>query len=213
MRSNTMSVLRQLSLASEKDFKRQQNILELKTIRSAHGSTQGREIGKESEGFKLAGALFYYLFEDYTAAVPILFKSRDVIHELQQAIMEIDQHKIKIRPRSKNIIPLLHDLGKQLRQVKHLFHSYQTIVGQILNSRGPAGSSLGALGSACHLDETPLWFSHSAGKRFERLDYHLQLMMLNHLEEALEETRALSETVSITLVNLTGSGMNQTSPD
>ncbi|KAJ2899716.1 putative adp-ribosylation factor protein [Zalerion maritima] len=224
MRANTMSVLKQLSLsgASEREFNGiEAKILELKTIRSKEkagidaggapsvlkdvrmglGSRRSTiAIGadnqklKDPEELKLASSLFYYIFEDYLAAPPILFNSKTAVKELQDAVLQSGKHKIKSSADSEGIIPKLHKVSKQLRQVKHLFQCYRTIVERILNSRSQATAGAARFGFQDGGSDLPVRLSHQARKRFERLDYHLQLLMLNNLEESLEESRALSET-------------------
>jgi hypothetical protein len=77
MRWNTLKVLRQLSeqgLKEEKD-----NIMALTAVRAPlMKATKGTTIGMSLERHALEGSgnLFYYLFEDYSAAVQILISAK-----------------------------------------------------------------------------------------------------------------------------------------
>lgn len=91
MRENTVSVLMQLSDLGHTKYRH--NILALKEVRqplrrdqpgNGHGlrrvpSAVGSDTHVSLEG---SSNLFYYLFEDYFAAVPILRGSRRMLHNL-----------------------------------------------------------------------------------------------------------------------------------
>lgn len=205
MRRGTMMVLRQLSSVPGPDI--DTHALNLKTIRKTNKFPMSDDITKhastntqmtsnsESEGLKLASNLFYYLFEDYLSAAPLLIESKEAIDELQAAVMENSRHNIKLRSPVRDVIPKLHRLGKDLRQVRHLFQSYRTIIERILDLPSYTESAQKGHSRVAAINPDPaIWFSQSAHRRFERLYYHIQLLVLNNIDEALEESKALTET-------------------
>jgi hypothetical protein len=93
MRSNVVSVLMQLSNRGYEEYKT--NILSLKSVRQPLSkdmmTTNGLrrmpslldpEDRERYISYDGSSNLFYYLFEDYTAAVPILKISRKALHDL-----------------------------------------------------------------------------------------------------------------------------------
>lgn len=91
MRENTVSVLMQLSDLG--DAKYEHNILALKQVRqplrrdspgNSRGLRQASSTPHSESYASLEGSsnLFYYLFEDYFAAVPVLKGSRKMLYDL-----------------------------------------------------------------------------------------------------------------------------------
>lgn len=81
------------------------------------------------------------------------------------------------------IIPELHDLGKELRLLQHLFESYKILIQTIL---APPDVD----------DSERVRPDLQARDRFRRLGDRLQLLMLNTIKEYLDEKKELSSTVS-----------------
>ena len=100
----------------------------------------------------------------------------------------------------------MHAFGKDLRQLKHLFESYQNIVKKVLStpksnpgslqtaSEAGERSSSGTLLS--NINHGKIALTESALNRFERLDDRLQLLLLNTIDEYLDDIAALNQTVS-----------------
>ncbi|KAJ4413778.1 hypothetical protein N0V82_008322 [Gnomoniopsis sp. IMI 355080] len=138
--------------------------------------------------------LFYYLFEDYTAATSILSLSDDVLARLDRKNKDKD---------NSNLIKLLYARSKDLRQLKHLFESYENLIKGIMalgtdlgneerNFSGLASSTgnlAGAVGPARGVK-----LSQKAFDRFDRLSIRLRLLMLDTIDEYLEEKASLSNT-------------------
>lgn len=82
-----------------------------------------------------------------------------------------------------NIIPQLHDLGKDLRLLKHLFESYKALIQTIL---APPDTDV----------SERVQLEQQSRDRFRRLGDRLQLLMLNTIGEYLDEKSELSSTVS-----------------
>ncbi|KAK2729935.1 ADP-ribosylation factor [Colletotrichum kahawae] len=188
MRSNTMAVLRQLSKHGVEDYSN--NVITLKSVRQAL-PTAGPGCNAAREG---SSNLFFYLFEDYSGAVPVLAASRDRIHSLREKILASNSGRSKLK--SGDVIRPLHTLRRELRQLHHLFESYKSLIRRICrpgcvdgHKQCPCAAS-GSLGRLS--DEVKI--SSSARGRFERLEDRLQLLMLNTMHEYLDELDALSNT-------------------
>lgn len=95
--------------------------------------------------------------------------------------------------RPGDIIPALHALSKDLRQLLHLFEGYKTIIYRISRPR-TVTQQLDAPSEPLRLSGQ-VKISQSARNRFERLGDRLQLLMLNTIREYLDEQSALSTTV------------------
>jgi hypothetical protein len=107
------------------------------------------------------------------------------------------------------IIPRLHVLGGQIRQMHHVYEGYKNLVQRILepprtaitNVNGFAtprsmSMSLSATGPPVSTkEENPLVVARSARARFERLGDRLQLLILSQTKEFLAEKDALMNTV------------------
>ncbi|KXH62660.1 ADP-ribosylation factor [Colletotrichum salicis] len=175
MRSNTTSVLCQLSNHGVEDFKRR--LLSLKPVRQAMPRSE-LDGNTAREG---SSNLFYYLFEDYSSALPVLKTSKNELGRLVK---------------TGEIIESLHKLRKELSQLQHLFEGYKSLIKRICRPRSLDAYREGRYG---HLELSSsisgeVNISLSARSRFERLGDRLQLLMLNTIQEYLDEQNALSNT-------------------
>ncbi|KAI1265645.1 hypothetical protein F5Y18DRAFT_42029 [Xylariaceae sp. FL1019] len=125
--------------------------------------------------------LFYYLFEDYVAAGPLKTAEK----KLEQMTTKVlENGRPKIRNKSSDIIPTLHYLSKDLRELKHLFENYKNLINKVMtNTHGTPGE-----------EPRRVMLTTSATSRFERLSDRLQFLMLNTIDGYLEEISALSST-------------------
>jgi Mg2+ and Co2+ transporter CorA len=194
MRSNTLAVLLQLSRHGS-----ERSILSIKAVRphpkqDQTAATLTLGLRRASSVVDLDGVvsmegssnLFYYLFEDYTAAVPILKGTRKLLDDMTRKVLYgASRH----RHPTADLIPHIHRLSKELRQLQHLFDSYRLLIRRITTPRSSDTSLSGVL--QIYADIT---LSQSARNRFERLGDRLQLLMLNTIKDYLEESNALSKT-------------------
>ncbi|RYP46700.1 hypothetical protein DL768_007133 [Monosporascus sp. mg162] len=214
MRSNMLNVLKQLSQQGYDEYKT--NPLTQSSVRKALQAKMQRtrvrpelprdrpEPPKElvEEG---ASNLFYYLFEDYTAAGPFQ-AARDTLNELV-GLLSLEDRKMKHK--TSEIIPRLHDLSKELRELRHLFENYKNLIKKIMVTTKPEGAtgeyawnvarSLSNLSNLTPAMDTPIEeprvkLTKSAMDRFDRLADRLQWLMLNTIQGHLEEITALSDT-------------------
>ncbi|RYO91652.1 hypothetical protein DL766_004220 [Monosporascus sp. MC13-8B] len=206
MKSNMLNVLKQLSHQGYDEYKT--NPLTQSSVRKALQALEAKRKSKcrpEQLSQELAegGAsnLFYYLFEDYTAAGPFQ-AARDTLNELTPIVLNSD-HK------TSEIIPRLHDLSKELRELRHLFENYRNLIKKIMVTTKPEGAtgeypwnptgSLSNLSNPIAAMDTPIEeprvkLTKSALDRFDRLADRLQWLMLNTIQGHLEEIAALSDT-------------------
>lgn len=85
MRSNTLKVFRQLSRVGIKED--QHKFSQLTSVRH---TGQGQRLGdNKAQSVDVASNLFYYLFEDYTAAFDILNSSKAALDEIVRHIPSI----------------------------------------------------------------------------------------------------------------------------
>lgn len=90
-----------------------------------------------------------------------------------------------------DIIPTLHYLSKDLRELKHLFENYKNLISKITalgkpNAQAPNG----------HVEDARrVMLTDTALSRFERLGDRLQYLMVNSIEGYLGEISAVSSTV------------------
>lgn len=103
---------------------------------------------------------------------------------------------------SSYIIKILYARGKDLRQLKHLFESYEKlfkgIMGLGTETGGGGGDDRDSMGaSSANVNGTPargVKLSQKAYDRFARLNDRLKLLMLDTIDEYLEEKSSLSST-------------------
>ncbi|KAI0599359.1 hypothetical protein F4775DRAFT_591476 [Biscogniauxia sp. FL1348] len=152
-------------------------------------ASNGEPVGLADEG---TSNLFYYLFEDYEAAGPFKIAERK-LEEMTHKVLE--SARPKVSSKSTDVIPTLHYLSKDLRELKHLFENYRNLVGKIMASGQPethVNRHSHPHGYAPAYRKVAL--TYSALSRFERLGDRLQFLMLNTIEGYLEEINALSST-------------------
>ncbi|KAK5633194.1 hypothetical protein RRF57_008908 [Xylaria bambusicola] len=202
MRANTLDVLLQLSKHGFDLYKRKP--LSINSVRRPLSKWHTRNesnLDRHETGmtFALAGEpvsladegtsnLFYYLFEDYVAAGP-----------LKTAEKKLENMRPHIRKRSIDIIPTLHYLSKDLREMKHLFENYKNLINKVT-----ALGKTDAQPRNSHVeDHRRVMLTESALSRFDRLGDRLQYLMLNSIEGYLMEISALSSTMRAQYFNLT----------
>ncbi|TQN71652.1 hypothetical protein CSHISOI_03871 [Colletotrichum shisoi] len=188
MRSNTLSVLCQLSKHGIADFT--DRLVSFKRVRQALSITEPRSKAA-CEG---SSNLFYYLFEDYSAAMPVLKTSKLQLEHLSDQIFGSRGRRTKVG--TEDVIMSLHTLRKELRQLHHLFESYRNLIRRICWPRSADAFRDGQHGYFEPSENLSgeVNISSSAKSRFERLEDRLQLLMLNTIQERLEEQKALSDT-------------------
>ncbi len=117
-----------------------------------------------------------------------------------------------MKHKTSEIIPRLHELSKELRELRHLFENYKNLIKKIMVTTKPEGASgdypwnmparsssnLSLLTSAAeaHGEEPRVVLAKSAMDRFDRLADRLEWVVLNTIQGHLEEITALSDTVS-----------------
>ncbi|CAN8099062.1 unnamed protein product [Discula destructiva] len=208
MRKNTRDLLHQLSVHGMQSYKAR--VSASKGVRSDLSSTNTTQRGPLST-FRTAvlesslivdgsANLFYYLFEDYTAATSILTRSNDILAGLTQDILQITDRKNKEKDKSY-IIKHLYARSKDLRQLKHLFESYENLIKRImaLGTDTPnEDKDLSALSASTdNILSRPargVKLSQKAFDRFDRLSVRMRLLMLDTIDEYLEEKASLSNT-------------------
>ncbi|KAH8157962.1 hypothetical protein CIB48_g10284 [Xylaria polymorpha] len=201
MRANTLNVLLQLSRQGFDLYKRKP--LSLNSVRRPLSKWHARDrpsISRYETGMSFASGrepvsladegtsnLFYYLFEDYVAAGPLKTAEKK-LEQMTNKVLE--SVRPKIRKKSVDIIPTLHYLSKDLRELKHLFENYKNLISKITTlSRPDAQASSG------HVDNTRrVMLTDTALSRFDRLGDRLQYLMLNSIEGYLGEIGAVSST-------------------
>ncbi|KAI1130468.1 hypothetical protein F5Y10DRAFT_119492 [Nemania abortiva] len=204
MRANTLDVLRQLSKKGFDLYKKKP--LSINSVRRPlskwHGHTRdsvsfnrqdtgmssfvnaGEPVSLADEG---TSNLFYYLFEDYVAAGPLKTAEKKLEHITTKVL---DSARPKIRNKSRDIIPTLHYLSKDLRELKHLFENYRNLISKITalgkaDAQAPNGHGE---------DVRKVMLTDTALSRFDRLGDRLQYLMLNSIEGYLGEISAVSST-------------------
>ncbi|KAK2001744.1 ADP-ribosylation factor [Colletotrichum falcatum] len=188
MRSNTMSVLSQLSKHGITDFS--DRLVSFKRVRQAM-TGPGLQSDTAYEG---SSNLFYYLFEDYSSAMPVLKASKLRLEQLSDQVFGSSSRRSKVK--TDDVVKSLHQLSKELRQLSHLFESYKYLIRRICWPQSLDSFQEGHYDHFEALESLPgeVNISPSARIRFERLGDRLQLLMLNTIQACLEEQKALSYT-------------------
>ncbi|KAI1115246.1 hypothetical protein F5Y14DRAFT_450334 [Nemania sp. NC0429] len=202
MRANTLDVLRQLSRLGFDLYKRKP--LSLNSVRRPLSRWHSRgsiSLNRHETGMTFASGapepvsladegtsnLFYYLFEDYVAAGPLKTAERK-LEQITNKILE--SARPKIRRRSVAIIPTLHYLSKDLRELKHLFENYKNLISKITALGKPDAQAPNG-----HVEEPRrVMLTDTALSRFDRLGDRLQYLMVNSIEGYLGEISAVSST-------------------
>lgn len=186
MRTNTIAVLEQLSNIGIEKYNR--NLFSLKSIRerekadtSVRSSTA---INEDAITETAASNLFYYLFEDYSPVIPVLSNSRRILRGISRRIL--NSGKKGDKSDTSTVIQELHELGKDLRQLHHLFSSYKNLFQGIIAQ--PKNAEVAK--------RRVVQLEGQAVDRFDRLIDRLQLLMLNTIKEYIDEKTELSSTVS-----------------
>ncbi|KAI3331794.1 hypothetical protein HD806DRAFT_478301 [Xylariaceae sp. AK1471] len=201
IRANTLDVLLQLSQKGFDLYKRKP--LSLNSVRrplskwdthdrpNLNRHETGMTFARGSEPISLADEgtsnLFYYLFEDYVAAGP-LKTAENKLEQMTHKVLE--SARPTISNKTTDIIPTLHYLSKDLRELKHLFENYKNLISKI-TALGEADAQ--APNGAVE-DARRVMLTDSALSRFNRLGDRLQYLMLNSIEGYLGEISALSST-------------------
>ncbi|KAK8042036.1 hypothetical protein PG993_006559 [Apiospora rasikravindrae] len=211
MRSNTSTVLIQLSKLGFKRYE-DQPLAQAAVRQALQTMSHPRERGEASmltsdmaaEG---TSNLFYYLFEDYVAAVPLRICAKRLV-DITPKILHSATRKSKTK--AIDIIPVLHYLSKDLRELKHLFEGYRYLISKIMRtsdnnneSTNPRLSRMNTMISESDTTEyqrkldmknRKVFLAESAMNRFDRLADRLRWLMLNTIEGYIEEINALSNT-------------------
>lgn len=184
MRRNTIAVLEQLSYRGVEKY--DGDIFQLKAIREAEkkdSSTRSTTMVAPDKIIETAASnLFYYLFEDYQAVMPVLDNSSHMIKDLTNRVLS--SAKKGDNSDTADVIPKLHKLGRDLRQLQHLCESYKNLFESILKPPDLEDARIVKL-------------EGQARDRFNRLKDRLQLLMLNTIGEYIDEKKELSTTVSL----------------
>ncbi|OWP04892.1 hypothetical protein B2J93_4218 [Marssonina coronariae] len=189
MRSNTLSVLSQLSNWGIADA------ISMKTVRQA----LKLDSASESAGVEGASLLFHYLFDDWRGVYSTVATYRKRLDELQASILDEVTRKNN-SSLNIEIIPRLHILGRQIRQSQHLYEGYKNLIKRILEPKAsPVHLTAVSRTSTC-LSARPgsrgngVMLAPSAAQRFERLGDRLELLILSETKEILAEKEALLST-------------------
>ncbi|OIW34513.1 hypothetical protein CONLIGDRAFT_675485 [Coniochaeta ligniaria NRRL 30616] len=181
MRRNTIAVLEQLSDIGIKKYNG--DIFLLKAIREAEKQDSSKRsitmVPPDKVIETAASNLFYYLFEDYQAVMPVLKNSGDMIKDLTRRVLGSARKGDNWD--TADVIPALHKLGRDLRQLQHLFESYKNLFESILKPPDLEDARIVKL-------------EGQARDRFKRLKDRLQLLMLNTIREYIDEKNELSST-------------------
>jgi hypothetical protein len=100
------------------------------------------------------------------------------------------------------IIPKLHILGQQIRQMQHLYEGYKNLTQKILEWKAASIHNGGTPRSFSGLTSLTaggrgVILAPSASTRFERLGDRLHLLILSEIKEFLVEKDALASTVRL----------------
>ncbi|ROW11241.1 hypothetical protein VMCG_01402 [Cytospora schulzeri] len=203
MRKNTHDLLSQLSRIGIEKYK--YRVASQKGVRSDLANTTSRHaasrarttVTESSQAVEASANLFYYLFEDYTAPTSFLSNSSVTLGKLTDEVLHITDRKNKDKDTS-SIIKTLYARSRDLRQLKHLFESYEKLIKGIMALPVDVNEREDSMaGSNPNLLATPsraVRLSQKAVDRFGRLNDRLRLLMLDTIEEYLVEKSSLSDT-------------------
>ncbi|KAH8663112.1 hypothetical protein BGZ60DRAFT_412784 [Tricladium varicosporioides] len=189
IRSNLLSVLKQISKLGFLNPAETDNPLEIQAVRQAFNDESGRV---RDEG---ASNLFYYLFDDWYAAYSTVKQFREELKDLRRQIFD-NIHRKSVESMDNEIIPSLHVLGANIRQMHHVYEGYKNLIQRILepqkhlHATALLGESPKSTASAAQSPPLAL----SAVSRFQRLGDRLQLLILNETKEFVVEKDALINT-------------------
>ncbi|KAE9376988.1 hypothetical protein N431DRAFT_555275 [Stipitochalara longipes BDJ] len=179
MRSNTLSVLKQLSTVGLDKT----DPLSLQTVRYALKA----EAVKDAPGIEGSSLLFYYLFDDWRAVYSTVGRFHHRLDTLQNAIFDDMSRKSHKNPNIK-IIPKLHVLGRQVRQMQHVYKGYKNLCNRVIDPKATTiqGSPV--------KNGSHVLISQSASQRFERLSDRIEILILSEMEEFTAEKESLIST-------------------
>ncbi|KIH91316.1 ADP-ribosylation factor [Sporothrix brasiliensis 5110] len=195
MRSNTLKVFRQLSKWGLKED--QHKFSQLTSVRQP-GRRGPWPDSAAAQGVEGASNLFYYLFEDYTAAFDVLNSSKAALDDISSIVLRTADWKK--RDDTTNVIPSLYKLNKEMRQLQHLFSNYNTLIDRLLSRNGTEsearnnGEPVTSPGPGNEGDAPPRFLSPKAVNRFRRLQVQLQSLMLDAIQDCLDEKASLQDT-------------------
>ncbi|KUI66233.1 hypothetical protein VM1G_02043 [Cytospora mali] len=203
MRKNTHDLLSQLSKIGIRKY--EYRVASQKGVRSDLAKTTSRHpasrtrttVMESSEAVDASANLFYYLFEDYTAPTSFLSNSSVTLSKLTDEVLHITDWRNKDKDTS-DIIKTLYARSRDLRQLKHLFESYEKLIKGIMDlpvdyndrEESMAGSNPNLLSTSSR----GVRLSQKAVDRFGRLNDRLRLLMLDTIDEYLVEKSSLSDT-------------------
>ncbi|EFX06008.1 ADP-ribosylation factor [Grosmannia clavigera kw1407] len=179
-RDNTLKVFRQLSKQGQEEDKHK--IMQLTSVR------ESMSMARDKEGKEGACNIFYYLFEDYSGAMFILGSTKAALDVISKRVLRTAEWRNK--DNTTDIIPKLYKLNKELRELRHLFTNYNTLISKIINKDLDEAAEAAAPG---HPVDTLL--SYSALNRFKRLQVQLQSLMLDTIKDYLDEKESLQDTI------------------
>ncbi|KAH6678354.1 hypothetical protein B0J14DRAFT_582510 [Halenospora varia] len=189
LRSNLLSVLKQISKLGFLDPAKTDNPLEIQAVRQAFNDHSDR---LRDEG---ASNLFYYLFDDWSAAYSTVKQFRQELKVLRKQIFTNINRK-SVESMDNRIIPSLHVLGADIRRMHHVYEGYKNLIQRILepqkHSHATALPGESPKSTASSAQSPPL--AQSAISRFQRLGDRLQLLILNETKEFVVEKDALINT-------------------
>ncbi|CAK7203328.1 hypothetical protein SEUCBS139899_006059 [Sporothrix eucalyptigena] len=194
IRSNTLKVFCQLSVCGlgegHNEFAQLTSVRQPGRFRPPGGI--------EPEGLEGSSNLFYYLFEDYSAAIDILIGSKMALDGISKKILQTADWKSK--EDTTDVIPMLYELNKELRQLYHLFSNYKILIDQLLNTNSVYPTMEeewdGESSNANIGNDNPrkTLLSVKAANRFRRLQIQLQSLMLDAIQDCRDETASLQGT-------------------
>ncbi|KAH8783896.1 hypothetical protein BGZ57DRAFT_883933 [Hyaloscypha finlandica] len=183
MRSNTLSVLRQLSNVGLDNT----TPLSVQSVRYALKSDDGVLPSQTTPDIEGSSLLLYYLFDDWRAVYSTVGKFHDRLNTLQNAIFDDMSRKSQKTPNVK-IIPKLHVLGRQVRQMQHVYKGYKNLCNRVIDPKA----------TTIQGSEKPngsiVYISQSASQRFERLGDRIDILILSEMEEYTAEKESLIST-------------------
>lgn len=186
MRTNTIAVLEQLSTIGIS--KHNGNLLLLKAIRESEKADSSMRSLTTVPNDKIADVaasnLFYYLFEDYSAVMAVLHNSRRMLEDIARRVLS--GPKKGDNAVTSQVVTELHKLGRDLRQLHHLFTSYKKLFAAVITPPGTDAA-----------ETRVVKLEWQALDRFKRLIDRLDLLMLDTIKEYIEEKAELSNTVSV----------------
>lgn len=178
MRRHVLSVLKQLSEQGR------QNAVGIEKIGLRY--VKDSAPASAMSGHEGASNLFYYLFDNWASTLKLLTKLKTDLTGLNTKILAgVNENAEEML--AQEILPGLSKLEKDLRSKQHLYKGYENLVTRILKYYDKTHEGDDHKHDLVHV-------THSACNRFERLQDHINYLVLNYLEEAIGESESLSTT-------------------